>query len=158
MTDIASIIGAITGGLSLIGVIYMLGVWRGKVDSKLNSLGKSLQDYPLAEMWTMTKTLWDVYVMDALRHRPDLAEHGSGFKLKESGKDLIPDYILPLLDQIPHNPGLREDIATGYLVVKHIGLEMVSQMAEEKKVSIQEAIALLSTYLENNTNNSRPVG
>ena len=147
--DIASIIGAISGGLSLVGVVYMLGIWRGKVDNQLNSLSKSFQDYPPAEMWTMTKTLWDVYVMDALRHRPDLAEHGSGFKLKKEGEDLIPDYMLPLLDRIPRNPGLKEDIATGYLVVKHIGLELVSKMAEEKKVSIQEAIALLSTYLEN---------
>lgn len=152
--EIASIVGAVSGCLSLLGIVYLFGVWRGKVDNKLNSLGKSLQDYPLAEMWTMTKTLWDVYVMDALRHRPDLAEHGSGFKLKQPGKDLIPDYMLSLLDRIPRNPIQREDIATGYLVVKHIGLELVSKMAEEKKVSIQEAIALLSTYLENTTDNS----
>ncbi|KKK61516.1 hypothetical protein LCGC14_3013560, partial [marine sediment metagenome] len=105
--EIASIVGAVSGSLSLLGIIYLFGVWRGKVDNQLNGLGKSFQDYPPAEMWTMTKTLWDVYVMDALRLRPDLAEHGSGFNLKESGKNLIPDYILPLLDQIPRNPVLR---------------------------------------------------
>jgi len=154
MGNIASIVGAVSGCLSLLGLVYLFGVWRGKVDNKLNSLGKSLQDYPLPEMWTMTKTLWDVYVMDALRHRPDLAAHGSRFKLKKEGEDLIPDYMLPLLDSIPHNPGLKEDIATGYSVVKHIGLELISRMAEEKKVTIQEAIALLSTYLENTTDNS----
>ncbi len=148
--DTGSIIGAVSGGLSLIGVVYIwLGLWRGKVDNQLKSICQNFKDYPPAEMWTMTKTLWDVYVLDALRHRPDLAEHGSGFTLKQSGKDLIPDYMLPLLDSIPHNPGLAEDVATGYLVVKHIGLELLSQMAKEKKVSIQEAIALLSTYLEN---------
>ncbi|MBA7702808.1 hypothetical protein ES703_111583 [subsurface metagenome] len=152
--EIASIVGAVSGCLSLLGIVYLFGVWRGKVDNQLNSLGKSFQDYPPAEMWTMTKTLWDVYVMDALRLRPDLAAHGSAFKLKQPGKDLIPDYMLPLLDRIPRNPGLREDIATGYLVVKHIGLELISKMAEEKKVSIQEAIALLSTYLDNTTDNS----
>jgi len=151
MQNIAAIIGAVSGSLSLIGLVYFFGVWRGKVDSQLNNVAKCFQDYPPAEMWTMAKTLWDVYVMDALRHRPDLAERGSGFKLKKEGEDLIPDYILPLLDRIPRNPGMREDIATGYLVVKHIGLEMVSKMAEEKKVSIQEAIALLSAYLENRT-------
>ena len=156
MIDIASIIGAISGGLSLIGVIYMLGVWRGKVDNQLNSLSKSFQDYPPAEMWTMAKTLWDVYVMDALRHRPDLAEHSSSYKLKQSGKDLIPDSMLALLDRIPRNPGQREEIATGYLVVKHIGLELVSQMAEENDISVQEAIALLSTHMENSTHNSSP--
>lgn len=156
MENIASIIGAISGGISLIGIIYMLGVWRGKVDSQLNSLGKSFQDYPPAEMWTMTKTLWDVYVMEALRHRPDLASHGSAYKLNKDGCDLVPDYIKPLLDRIPHNPIQREEIATGYLVVKHVGLALITQMAEEKKLSIQEAIAILSTYLEMNADNSRP--
>jgi len=156
MENITSIVAAISGGLSLVGVIYMLGVWRGKVDSQLKTIAKNSEDYPPAEMWTMTKTLWDVYVLEALRLRPDLAEHGSGYKLKKSGMDLIPDYMLPLLDRIPRNPIQLEDIATGYLVVKHIGLEMISQMAAEKKVSIQEAIALLSTYLENNSDNSRP--
>ena len=156
MADIAAIVGAVSGCISLLALVYLFGVWRGKVDTALNSFSQCIKDYPPAEMWTMTKTLWDVYVMEALRHRPDLAEHGSSFKLKQLGQDLIPDYILPLLDRIPRNPGLKEEIATGYLVVKHIGLELVSQMAEEKKVSIQEAIALLSTYLENSTDNSRP--
>jgi len=156
MENIASIIGAISGCLSLVGIVYMLGVWRGKVDNQLNTWAQSFKDYPPAEMWTMTKTLWNIYVVDALHHRPDLAVHGSSFKLKKEGLDLIPDYMLPLLEGIPHNPGMREDIATGYLVVKHIGLEMVSKMAEEKKVSIQEAIALLSTYLENHIDNRLP--
>lgn len=156
MEAIASIIGAISGVISLLGLIYFAVTWKTKVDDQLGHVGKCFEDYPPAEMWTMTKTLWDVYVLDALRHRPDLAEHGSGYKLKQNGRDLIPDYMFALLDCIPKNPVLREDIATGYLVVKHIGLDMVQQMAEEKKISVQEAIALLSTYLENSTNNSRP--
>jgi len=154
MENIASIVGAVSGCLSLLGLVYLFGYRLGKIDSALNECKRTCQDYPPAEMWTMVKTLWDVYVMDALRLRPDLAAHGSRFKLKKEGEDLIPDYIKPLLDRIPHNPGLKEDIATGYSVVKHIGLELLSQMAEEKKVSIQEAIALLSTYLENTTDNS----
>ncbi|MBA7686680.1 hypothetical protein ES703_95133 [subsurface metagenome] len=148
--EIASIVGAVSGCLSLLGIAYLFGVWRGKVDNTLNAFKQCLKDYPPAEMWTMTKTLWDVYVMDALRHRPDLAEHGS-FKLKKEGEELIPEHIKPLLDRIPRNPGLREDIATGYLVVKHIGLELVSKMAEEKKVSIQESIAILSCYIDNSS-------
>lgn len=156
MEAIASLIGAIAGGLSLIGVIYMLGVWRGQVDSQLKNAAKCFQDYPPAEMWTMVKTLWDVYIMDALRHRPDLASHGSAYKLNKEGEDLIPEYMKPLLDSIPRNPALNEDIATGYLVVKYIGLTRITQMSEENHLSIQESIALLSTYLEMRANNSRP--
>ena len=147
--NIASIIGAVSGSISLIGIVYMLGVWRGKVDSQLNNVAKCFQDYPPAEMWTMAKTLWDIYVVDALQHRPDLAERGSAFRLKKEGEDLIPEDMKALLDGIPRNPGLNnEEIATGYLVVKYIGLELISKMAQEKQLSVQEAIALLSCYLD----------
>jgi hypothetical protein len=145
---IASILGSVSGIISLLGVVYFFAFWRGQVDNDRRAFRESMTNYPPAEMWTMVKTLWDVYVMDALRHRPDLAEHGSGFKLKEEGHDLIPDYMKPLLDNIPHNPSLNDDIATGYLVVKHIGLEKIVKMSEEKGLSIQETIAVLSTYLE----------
>jgi len=148
MEQIASVVGAVTGCISLLGIVYLFGVWRGKVDTALNSFKQCIKDYPPAEMWTMTKTLWDVYVMEALRHRPDLASHGSAYKLKKEGEDLIPDYMKPLLDQIPRNPFNTESVASGYLVVKHIGLDLIGKMAEEKELSVQEAIAILSTYLE----------
>ena len=81
-------------------------------------------------------------------HQPDLAERGSSFKLKKEGEDLIPEYMKPLLERIPHNPLKSEAIATGYLVVKYIGLDLISKMAEDKQLNVQEAIAILSCYLE----------
>jgi len=89
--EIASIVGAISGSISLLGIFYLFGVWRGKVDNTLNAFNKCMDQYPPAEMWTMTKTLWDIYVVEALHHRPDLAQRGSDFKLKKEGEDLIPD-------------------------------------------------------------------
>lgn len=148
MESITSIIGAISGCLSLLGIVYLFGVWRGKVDTQLKDFTKCIKDYPPAEMWTMVKTLWEIYVVAALHRRPDLAEHGSGYTLKKEGEDLIPDYILPLLKGIPRNPHNSEAVATGYLVVKHIGLELISKMAEEKDLTVQESIAILSTWLE----------
>lgn len=148
MHDVAGLIGAITGSCSLLGIAFFLGVWRGKVDSALRDCKETIKSYPPAEMWTMTKTLWDIYVISALHNRTDLAEHGSGFKLKEEGENLIPDHIKKLLVASPHNPYNREDIATGYLVVKSIGMNRIQQMAEEKKLTVQEAIAILSCYLD----------
>ncbi|MBA7646979.1 hypothetical protein ES703_54747 [subsurface metagenome] len=156
MHDLAGLIGAISGSVSLLGIIYLLGVWRGKIDTTINAFKESIKNYPPAEMWTMTKTLWEIYVVEALHHRPDLAEHGSGFRLKKEGEDLIPDYMLPLLQRIPRNPFNTEAVATGYLVVKHIGLELISKMAEEKKLTVQESIAILSTHLEANTDKAQP--
>jgi len=148
--NIVSLVGAISGCLSLFGLVYLLGVWRGKVDSALNEFKNCSKNYPPAEMWTMTKTLWDIYVVDALRNRPDLAEHSSAYKLKKEGEDLIPEYMKPLLERIPHNPLNSENIATGYLVVKYVGLDPISKMATEKGLSVQESIAILSCYFVNN--------
>ena len=148
MHDIAGVIGAVSGCISLLGIVYLFGVWRGKVDGTLKALNKCMEQYPPAEAWVMTKTLWDIYVVEALHHRPDLAEHGSGFKLKKEGEDLIPDHIKTLLQHIPRNPYNSEAIATGYLVVKHIGLDLINDMAAQKELSVQEAIAILSCYLD----------
>lgn len=149
MEALASIVGAISGCISLLGIVYFFAVWRGKVDTDLNSFKQSIKNYPPAEMWTMVKTLWDVYVMDALRHRPDLANHGSSYKLKKEAEDLIPDQLKKALDNIPLNPAANTNqIASGWLVVKHLGLEQIQDMAEEKGLNVQEAIAILSTYLE----------
>ena len=99
MENIASIIGAISGCLSLVGIVYMLGVWRGKVDNQLNNWAQSFKDYPPAEMWTMTKTLWEIYVVDALHHRPDLAVHGSSFKAPLKSPRYFP--VKPLDNSTP---------------------------------------------------------
>ena len=156
MEGIASIVGAVSGCISLLGIVYLLGIWRGKVDSALNDFNECVKNYPPAEMWTMVKTLWDIYVVDALHHRPDLAEHGSGFKLKPEGENCIPDYMISLLEKIPRNPFNHELIASGYMVVKHIGLERIQKMSEDKELSVQEAIAILSTYLDCHSNNAHP--
>ena len=148
MHDIAGIIGAVSGCISLVGIVYFLGVWRGKIDTSVNDLKETIKNYPPAEMWTMTKTLWDIYVVEALHRRPDLAERGSEFKLKKEGEDLIPDHLKALLDHIPQNPSFNEAIATGYLVVKYIGLDLIGEMAKEKHLNVQEAIAILSCYLD----------
>ena len=148
MENILSIVGAISGIISLLGIVYFFGVWRGRVDSAVKELKEVIKNYPPAEMWTMAKTLWDIYIVDALHHRPDLAERGSAFKLLPEGEELIPDDLKLLLDSIPSNPLNSEGISSGYLVVKYIGLEPLSKMAQEKKLSVQEAIAILSCYLD----------
>lgn len=157
MEQIASMVGAISGCASLLGIVYFLGFWRGRVDTTLNEFRGSMTNYPPAEMWTMVKTLWDIYVVSALHHRPDLAEHGSAYRLKKEGEDLIPDYMKPLLQRIPRNPYNSEMVATGYLVVKHIGLELIANMAAEKELSVQESIAILSTWLDCHGDNAHPI-
>lgn len=154
--EVASIIGVISGCLSLVGIIYMLGYWKGQVDSKLRDMQQVMTAYPLVELSLMTKTLWDIYVVDALRSRPDLAERGSEYKLKKEAHDLIPAHLKEALDNIPLNPHNQNAIASGWLVVKHLGMAPITTMAEQQKLSVQEAIAILSCYLDTHIDNSSP--
>jgi len=147
MEHIASIIGSITGVLSLLGIVYMLGHWKGQVDTRLRELTDTMNQYPPAETTLMVKTLWDIYVVDALRARPELAESHSAFRLKKEGHDMIPDALKRELEHITPNP-TKEAVASGYMVVKHLGLERISKWAGEVELSVQEAIAILSIYLD----------
>lgn len=148
MQEIASIIGSVSGVISLLGIAYLIGFWKGRVDTRLNSYDESCRQYPPAELWMMTKTMWDIYVVNVLHERPDLAEKRSPWRLKQAGKDLIPDRIKQQLDEIPLTPHCVDDVANGWLVVKAIGLNHLTDLAKEKDISVQEAIAVLSTYLD----------
>ncbi|MBA7669982.1 hypothetical protein ES703_78123 [subsurface metagenome] len=129
-------------------IVYLVGFWKGKIEAQLGNIVQSMQKYPPEETGRMINTLWEIYVLEPLRNRPDLAEHHSSYKLKPEGHCLIPDDIKQELDNLPTNPINKEAIASGYLVIKFLGVERVSRMAEEKGLSLQEAVAVLSTYLD----------
>ena len=148
MESIASVIGAISGVASLFGIVYLLAYWKGRVDTQLRSIQDDRSRYPLAEFSMMTKTLWDIYVIDALRGRPDLAEHGSAYRLKKEAHDLIPENLKAALDQIPPLNPDTESVVTGYEVVKRLGLGPIHAMAEARHLTLQESIASLSCYLD----------
>lgn len=142
------ILGAASGVISLAMVIYLFAYWKGGVDAWRREVSRCIEQYPPSETALMVKTLWEIYVVDALRGRPDLAEHASPFKLKKETRDLIPDEIKAKLEQIPRNPGNNEALATGWLVVKKIGMPSLERLAAEQNLSVQETIAILSTYLD----------
>lgn len=143
--DIVAVVGAISGVISLLGLIYALGVWKGRMQTRVERLERDYQEYPPAEIALMAKTLWDIYVVDALRARPDLVEHSSSYRLKKEAEGLIPDHLKNLLDSMPHNSTAQ---ARGWEVVKAMGMEPISQMAEEKGLTVQQAVAILTAYLE----------
>lgn len=124
--NVIAIIGAVSGLMSLAGVVYMVGYWKGNVDSNLKTLCEHLEKYPPAETSLRVKTLWDIYIMDALRSRPDLAQHQSSFKLKPVARDLIPEKLKLALNALPNSN--TEDIATGWLVVKTLSMDPICKI------------------------------
>lgn len=149
-----SFINLCVGVVTLLGFAYIFGNWRGKVDNDRKYFRECLENYPPAEIHTMVKTLWDVYVLDALHHRPDLATHGSGFKLHPESEQLIPGDIRDTLDKLPSELKKHEDIVTGFQVVEYLGIATIESVALKMGLSLQEAIAILSTYLENHPNHN----
>jgi hypothetical protein len=153
--QIAAIIGAISGLVSLGGIIYVLAYWKGGVDAWLKKHDEECQKYPPGEIALMCKTMWEIYVVGPLHDRPDLATHKSPFKLTQTGIDLIPADIKQELLEYTKAPMDEEAVASGWLVVKNLGIERIEHLAKEKELSVQEVIAILSTYLDNHTGNGR---
>lgn len=152
MEHILAILGAVSGLISLLTIVYLAGYWKSKVDAKLKGICDLLQAYPPGETAVMVKTLWDIYVVDALGKRPDLAEHRSPYRLKKAAEDMIPPEVKEQLDGACQGQALKvkmaDNIASGYLVVKLLGLTKITQFAEKAKLSVPEAIGILSTYLD----------
>ena len=146
MTDLPGLIGAVSGLISLLGIVYLVGVWKGRFETKLGNIQQELREHPPAETALMAKTMWDIYVVEALRARPDLAEPGSGYHLKKEGEDLISDELKEALNRF----GTCKAGCSGWEIVRALGMETISRMAEEKGLTIQQSIAILVTYADNN--------
>lgn len=152
MENLLLIINIVVGILSLAGVLYIIGYWKGGIDAWKKAHEEEHSRYALSEMFLMCKTMWDIVVVDALHRRPDLADHSSPYKLKKLAEDLIPEDLKQKLGEIASNHTNAEDIASGWMVVKNIGMPSIEQMAKDKQLSVPEAIAILSTYLDQAVN------
>ena len=53
-------------------------------------------------------------------------------------------------------PGTPE-AASGWLVIKSLGMSVIEELAKEKSLSVQEAIGILSLYLEAHADNCKPI-
>lgn len=144
---IAAAVGAITGIVSLVVIGVKLIFGQGETDAFIKELKADREKYPPAEQHRMIQTLWDVYVLDPLHQRTDLSEHHSPARLTQAGLDVLPDDLKKKLDVLATKSCVLEDVVTGYEVVQEFGLETIGKLAEERKVTVQEMVALLSCYL-----------
>ena len=142
MTDIPGLVGTVAGLVSLVGIVYLVGVWKGRVETKLGNIQDELREHSPAETALMARTLWDIYVVEALRSRPDLVEHGSSYRLKKEGEALISDELKEALNRF----GTCKAGCSGWEIVRALGMDTISRMAEEKGLTIQQSIAILVTY------------
>jgi hypothetical protein len=144
-TYISLIIGIVTfiGGVA--SGVYQFGFKNGEMGNILKGIKKDLDKYPLAEMSTQVKTMWDVYVMDALHGHPDLAQHRSPLTITEKGEAMIPDDIKQRLNA--YRPPPNNHSAT-WSVINCLGMEQVTSLSLEIKLPLSLVLALLSVFYE----------
>lgn len=157
MDDFIQILSIVSGTVSLAGVIYLLGHWKGQIDAKT----KILDQYSISDLALMIKTLWDVYVMDVLHQRPDLIQHNSPYHVTAKGEELIPPEIRRKLTCAINSEGeellppeirrkvtcaINEGCPRAWHVIKQVGLPTIEKIAEEKGLTVQQTIAILAIY------------
>jgi hypothetical protein len=137
-------------GWVIIGVIWKTGMdsWRKSIDDWKKSQEDQCKQYPPNVMAFQLNTLWKLYVDQPLENRPDLATHRSPYKLTKDAEDLIPAELKTQLTNLCAVHQEHEVVATGWLVYENVGEERLQKFAAGAKLSIQEALAVLSTYLE----------
>ena len=154
LTNIAAIFGIIGGIIAVFTIVYMVGFWRRGIEDDIEQtkdgiaeIKDELKQHNLASFCLMVQTLWDVYVLDALHKRPDIAVSHSRPKLTQKGLDFIPEDIKERLDKLEISVKDWANISSGYLVVQVVGLDRITKLAGENALNIQEMIAVLSSYL-----------
>jgi hypothetical protein len=154
LSDIAAVFGIIGGIIAIFTIVYMTGFWKRGVEDDIVHIKKDiteinvdLKKWNLPSFCMMVQTLWDVYVIDTLHKRPDIAQFKSPPKLTQKGLDYIPEDVKEMFDRLEISINDRSNISSGYLAVQIVGLDRITKLASEKDLSIQEMIAVLSTYL-----------
>lgn len=127
--------------------------WRKTIDDWKKDQDEDRKKYPPDVMSMQLNTLWKLYVVEPLEHRPDLATRRSPYKLTKQAEELIPADLKTQIDQLCTSHQEPEALASGWLVYQNLGEDRIQKFAAGAKLSVQEALAVLSTYLETQCNN-----
>jgi hypothetical protein len=124
MNEVTSWVGAVTGIVSLILILYYIAVWKGKTDTKVD-------------------TLWNIYVMDALQDNNQLIQHHSPVIITKLGEDEIPVELQVCIDD-----HMCRGKNYGYEVIQCLGMDKVQKFAQDKGWSVQRSLGLLALYMK----------
>ena len=122
-TTISASVGALTGILSLLGIIYMLGYKFSRIETRLD-------------------LIWSIFVEDALRDqmRNGNLTHSSPYQLR---RDLKPTQFLSLstarsLCSLRH----LSDQKLALEILSYVGFEYISHWSMENEMTTQEYLAM----------------
>ena len=139
-----SVISLILGVLTLLGLLYQFAYRNAITDKTLRDFKDLLDKYSLAEISNQVNTMWEVYVLDALHSRPDLAKHNSPLQITDEGEAMIPQYIKDVL--LSYHPDPYKNQSATWIVVSCLGTLKISELATELKLSTSITLSLLSVF------------
>ena len=122
-TAASAVVGALTGILSLVGIIYMLGYKFSRIETRLD-------------------LIWSIFVEDALRQqvRRGNLTHSSPYKLNRSltSESFLNKSSMSKLSNKSH----LNDQQLALEIVSTVGFDVISQSSMENKMTTQEYIAV----------------
>jgi len=136
-----SVVTLVMAGLSLAGMVYQFAFKNGTTDTILKGIKRDMDKYPLAELANQVKTMWDVYVLDALHAHIDLASHKSPLSLTEKGLEMIPASVK---EQLKGDKGDTDKHSATWLVIKCLGMQNIDKLSVEMNLPVSIELALLT--------------
>jgi len=125
---VASIVGSITGGVSILGLIYVLGWKFGSLETKITGIEDRLKTFDpikLGELSNKVETLYQVYVLDALsqkgKGKKSNPHGGNPGPEEEKVETELPDELLQIIRRATHQNLDKSLEYTVTKVVEEIG-------------------------------------
>ena len=133
--QVASVIGAVAGLSSFVGIVLAYVTKLSKMETKLD-------------------LIWKVFVEDALRAQvtTGILSHSSPYSLSSKSdqyRDLIPPEIL----QKMKNKNTSNDYQLVEEYIKHVGFDEVSKRSSERGMSNQKYLAICVGIMHSKTTN-----
>lgn len=145
MNDPATYVTMALAILGIAGWLIQFGWKNGSTDTKLATILALLTKYPLEKISTEVDTMWEIYVVDVLHTRPDLASRHSPLDLTDKGESLIPQNLKELLTA--HAPELPSRSCT-YEVIHCLGMESITDFSQKSELPVSLGLALLSLFYQ----------
>lgn len=106
--------------------------------------------FQLAKVKVRTDTLWEIYIIEALKSR--YVQHSSPFSPKQECEGIIPDDIKATLSKLARKAGKKELVEISSDVVRQVGVTRIYELSNNHEITLQEAIGLLIAYVDRERN------
>lgn len=147
---IAIVISIVATAISLAGILFGIGYWRGKVDNELKWLKEKCQSYSdakipdrVAKMEAKFELVWEVFTEQVLTDRPHLATRQSPLKLTAQALEATAE-VRACLELSNHTTPSDKVLVD---VPAQIGLVKLKDIANRHSMTLAELLAIISLEL-----------